>query len=107
MDTKVFDDHVQEMWFNGGDLFKDQVLLSTLGIAGEAGEVSELIKKQLRGDGEIDRTLLIKELGDVLFYITKLASLHGATLSEVMYANMEKLRSRKARGTMRGSGDNR
>jgi len=82
-----------------------KVVYPTLGLCGEAGEVAEKIKKHMR-DG---RTLVGVglELGDVLWYISALADDLGVTLEEVAQANVDKLQSRKDRGKIGGSGDNR
>ena len=83
----------------------------TLGLAGEAGEVAEKIKKVLRDkNGTIDdetKKELLKELGDVLWYISQLSAELGLSLEEIASLNLEKLNSRKERGALRGSGDNR
>lgn len=65
-----------------------------LGIAGEAGEVAELIKKYLGHGHTLYRNELLKELGDVLWYITAVAMSQGSTLDEVMRINVDKLRKR-------------
>ena len=82
-----------------------------LGINGEAGEVAEKWKKILRdSDGYLamDQQLAIKkELGDVLWYLSRCCYEFGLTLDEVAEANIEKLRSRKERGVIGGSGDDR
>ena len=82
-----------------------RVVYPTLGLCGEAGEVAEKIKKHMR-DG---RTLVGVglELGDVLWYISALADDLGVTLEEIAQANVDKLQSRKVRGQIGGSGDNR
>jgi NTP pyrophosphatase (non-canonical NTP hydrolase) len=82
-----------------------------LGLVGESGEVAEKFKKIIRDkQGELtdeDKAEIIKELGDVLWYITTIAHLMGADLETVARRNNEKLLSRKARGKIAGSGDNR
>lgn len=82
-----------------------------MGVAGEAGEVVEKWKKIVAyHDGKItDETLreLSKELGDVVWYIAVFAHSLGLSLEDVMQQNVEKLKSRKARNTIRGQGDNR
>jgi NTP pyrophosphatase (non-canonical NTP hydrolase) len=77
-----------------------------LGLVGEAGEVSEKIKKWHR-DGNIDRQAIALELGDVLYYLTRLANEMGFSLEQVKHLNITKLTSRRERGTIHGSGDNR
>ena len=82
-----------------------------LGLVGEAGEVAEKIKKVIRDqDGvltEENKTEIGKELGDVLWYIAIMADEMGLTLEEVAEGNLKKLWSRKERGVLGGSGDNR
>ncbi len=83
----------------------------TLGLAGEAGEVAEKIKKVLRDkNGVIDEETkkeLSKELGDVLWYIANLAEELKIPMEEVAKMNIEKLFSRKDRNHIHGDGDNR
>jgi NTP pyrophosphatase (non-canonical NTP hydrolase) len=83
----------------------------TLGLAGEAGEVAEKIKKVIRDkNGVIDdekKKEIEKELGDVLWYVSQLASELGLSLEEVADKNIEKLYSRMDRGKLGGDGDNR
>lgn len=85
-----------------------------LGLVGEAGEVSEKVKKLLRrnvvmpmGVDSFTRIEIARELGDVLWYVACLADDLGFTLEEVAQMNLDKLASRKDRGTLEGSGDNR
>lgn len=86
-------------------------LYPTLGLAGEAGEVAEKLKKIIRDDlgtvTEEKKAELKKELGDVLWYVAAIAKEFGLTLDEIAEANIEKLFSRKERGVLKGSGDNR
>jgi|TARA_E500000081_G_scaffold7987_1_gene9463 NTP pyrophosphatase (non-canonical NTP hydrolase) len=88
-----------------------KLLYPALGLAGEAGEVCEKIKKIYRDkDGEMssnDRLDIRKELGDVLWYISQIACDIDVTLASVATANLEKLRVRKENGTLGGSGDDR
>ena len=83
----------------------------TMGLVGEAGEVAEKVKKIYRDDGGVisdaHREEVKKELGDVLWYVAQLAHELGLSLSEVAAHNLEKLASRKSRGVIGGSGDNR
>jgi len=83
----------------------------TLGLAGEAGEVAEKIKKVLRDDGGIvnaeKKEELLKELGDVLWYLSQIATELKLSLDAVASFNIHKLMSRKERGKISGSGDNR
>ena len=77
-----------------------------LGLGGEVGEVLEKIKKSHR-DGVLDVRQLELELGDVMWYLSRLANFHGLTLRDAIAANIEKLSSRRERGKLQGSGDNR
>lgn len=83
----------------------------TLGLAGESGEVAEKIKKVIRDKGGIiDETTkqeIAKELGDVLWYVSQIASELGLSLEDVASENIKKLFSRKDRGVLNGNGDNR
>lgn len=83
----------------------------TLGLNGEAGEVAEKIKKVIRDkNGVIDKATkegIKKELGDVLWYTAQLATELGLSLDAIAKQNIKKLISRKKRGKIRGSGDNR
>lgn len=82
-----------------------------LGLNGEAGEVAEKLKKILRDHGgTIDndqRDALIKELGDVLWYVAACCHELDVSMQEVAQRNLEKLASRKRRGVISGTGDDR
>jgi len=82
-----------------------------LGICGEAGEIAEKFKKILRDkDGEIAqdfRDSVKKEIGDVLWYLAVLCDLLGIKFEDVAQANVDKLASRRDRGKLGGSGDER
>ena len=82
-----------------------------LKLNGEAGEVAEKFAKIIRDKGgvgtEEDRQELIKEVGDVLWYLAQISNELFVGLDEVARLNIEKLRSRKERGVLGGSGDNR
>jgi NTP pyrophosphatase (non-canonical NTP hydrolase) len=73
--------------------------------------VAEKIKKMVRDDGGVlsdeRREALSKELGDVLWYLAQLATEAGLDLDEIAEANLAKLLSRKDRGVLTGSGDER
>jgi NTP pyrophosphatase (non-canonical NTP hydrolase) len=90
---------------------KDNITYPVLGITGEAGEVAEKVKKILRDqDGVMtkkNKEELAFELGDVLWYIAIFSHVLGYSLKEVARMNIDKLKNRKARGTIHGSGDNR
>jgi NTP pyrophosphatase (non-canonical NTP hydrolase) len=89
----------------------DNLSYLTLGLTGEAGEVADKIKKIIRDhEGKLSETNkkeLIKELGDVFWYLTMLCWELNVSLEEVANANIKKLQDRKARGVLGGEGDNR
>ncbi|MEK7594297.1 MAG: nucleoside triphosphate pyrophosphohydrolase family protein [Patescibacteria group bacterium] len=92
------------------DQFKDS-LHWVLGINGEAGEIAEKIKKIIRDKkgviSEDDKKELAKEIGDVLWYLAVFAHDLGFDLEDIAQQNLDKLKSRKARGVLGGAGDNR
>lgn len=71
--------------------------IMTAGLAGETGEVIELLKKKVR-DGKYKPMDLAHELGDVLYYLTRIALEHGFTLDQIQDMNVEKLKLRKEVG---------
>ncbi len=87
------------------------IIYPALGLTGEAGEVSELIKKMIRDDGgqltEQRREKLLKELGDVLWYVAVVAHEAGLMLGDVAQVNLDKLSRRKSEGKITGSGSDR
>ena len=85
---------------------RERLIENALGLTGEAGEVSEKIKKLFR-DNRIDDDAVLKELGDVLFYTVALSNIFGGSLVKIIELNMEKLNERVRNGTLQGSGDNR
>lgn len=82
-----------------------------LGLVGEAGEVADKYKKVIRDNaGELDdirRAELIAEIGDVAWYLARLLDELDVPLEQIFDLNYEKLTSRKQRGKLQGSGDNR
>ncbi len=87
------------------------IVYPTMGLLNEAGEVAGKIKKIFRDKngmiGEEDRLALKSELGDVLWYLTQIATELGLTLEEVAEANLAKLFDRLERDRIRGDGDER
>lgn len=77
------------------DLNKDKQLQNILlGIAGESGEILDCFKKQLFQDHPEDKTKIMNEVGDVLFYLYWLAENQGFTIEECMFSNKAKLEKR-------------
>lgn len=101
-------------------VYPGHLIYPLLGLQGEVGELSEKVKKYFRdttGEMELDdpvvemsaefREDLAKEAGDVLWYLTALANDLGYDLEEIAAMNLKKLRDRKERGVIHGSGDER
>lgn len=87
------------------------IVYCTLALNGESGEVAEKVKKVIRdANGEFTpevKEAIAYELGDVFWYLANLADQIGYTLQEIGDMNLIKLASRKKRGKIHGSGDNR
>jgi NTP pyrophosphatase (non-canonical NTP hydrolase) len=87
------------------------VIYPTLGLTNEAGEVAGKIKKVFRDkDGVISdetRDALKAELGDVLWYLSQVATELNLSLDDIAEYNIAKLLDRQARGKIQGDGDNR
>jgi len=77
---------------------RDARTMTALGLVGEAGECSELIKKHVFHNRALDREELQAELGDVLWYVAMLADACGLSLQEIAAHNVEKLSRRYPEG---------
>lgn len=98
---------------------KDGIMVATeqgliekiLGLPGEAGETADKFKKIIRDKGGVislsDREEIVKELGDVMWYVSTIAAYLDVPLSEVANGNISKLESRLKRNKIHGEGDNR
>jgi len=88
-----------------------RVLYPALGMAGEAGEVANKVKKLVRDGLEKQpddwRQQIASEIGDVLWYCAALAHDLNIPLSQIASQNVDKLMARKEAGTISGSGDKR
>lgn len=88
-----------------------RIIYPALGMTGEAGEVADKVKKVIRdNDKEFTdnkKREIAMEISDVMWYCATLANDLGYTLEEIGIMNIEKLKSRKERGVIGGSGDNR
>jgi len=93
------------------DLHDGVYVEKILGLVGEAGETADKYKKIIRDKAsvisETDRAELVKELGDVLWYVATLARYLGVSLDEVAALNVAKLADRQRRHLIQGEGDNR
>lgn len=88
-----------------------KVVYPALGLAGEAGEIANKVKKIIRDTNNIiteeKRKELKAEIGDVCWYIAALATDLGLSLDEIAKENIAKLKSRQERGVIKGDGDDR
>ena len=77
---------------------KDVLINGVMGLCGESGEAIDIVKKHLAQGHELDREHLIKELGDVAWYLAETATALDVTLEEVLSQNIEKLKKRYPEG---------
>ena len=91
--TSTFKDH------GTLDAFASRLLNWGIGLGGESGEVMEIIKHHIYSGTELDKMELAKELGDVLWYITAIATTTGIGMEDVAALNLEKLDHRYHTGT--------
>ena len=89
---------------NQNDISVSQLLNGALGLTGEAGEVSDLVKKSIFHERGIDLEHLKKECGDVMWYLAMIADACNFTLDEVMQMNVDKLKARYPRSEERRVG---
>lgn len=87
-----------------------KIIYPVLGLVNEAGEVAGKLKKVYRDDGISNKEFIEnmkKELGDVLWYVSAIASDLDLSLNEIAEGNVTKLKDRQERGVLKGNGDNR
>lgn len=89
MKTSKFEEFVKVGNFTKGD--RDAMFLVATGVAGEAGEVCDMLKKHLLHGKDLDRDALKLELGDVLWYVVHGCNTFKIPLQEVIQANVVKL----------------
>lgn len=100
MELKNFQKWVAGRWAkNPRD---EDLAIMTLGLCGEAGEVSEPIKKQIRGSKLVDAKELALELGDVIHYACAIADHFGIDMEHVLDMNIGKLIAREKAGETQG-----
>lgn len=73
---------------------KELILNASMGLCGESGEVIDLVKKHLFQEHDLDDEKLIKELGDVAWYLAEAATALNVDLSEILEKNIKKLENR-------------
>lgn len=80
-------------------LSKQDVLINgVMGLCGESGEAIDLVKKHLHQGHELDKENLIKELGDIAWYLAETAYALDVDLDEVLERNIAKLKARYPEG---------
>jgi NTP pyrophosphatase (non-canonical NTP hydrolase) len=79
---------------SGAEARERQLAVLALGLGGEAGEVQELVKKNLGHGHDLDRERVMKELGDVLWYVAGVGTHLGISLEDIAQENLAKLRKR-------------
>ena len=107
-----FNEYQKKSWETA--LYPDaghNLIYPVLGLGGETGEVLEKIKKIIRDENSQitneKKEELEKELGDVFWYLSAIATELDINLEEIIQINLRKLKSRKERSKLSGSGDNR
>lgn len=97
MNFKVFEDDVWRT-FNPELDVRDSITNAVFGLNGEAGEVADIFKKVWYQGHESSRDKVINELGDVMYYVSLLASLMDSSLEEVVTKNIVKRGKRYPKG---------
>jgi len=77
---------------------KDVLINGVMGLCGESGEAIDIVKKHLAQGHELDRDALIKELGDIAWYLAETAYALDVSLDEVLQRNINKLKARYPEG---------
>ena len=77
---------------------KDVLINGVMGLCGESGEAIDIVKKHLAQGHDLDREALIKELGDIAWYLAETATALDVSLEEVFSRNIEKLKKRYPEG---------
>ena len=81
------------------DLSKTDVLINgVMGLCGESGEAIDIVKKHLHQGHPLDKEKLLKELGDIAWYLAEAATALEIPLEDILAANIEKLRQRFPEG---------
>ena len=111
MNTAEYRAGVESTWRGTPTLTHDDVWYAALAINGEAGELAECVKKLSRDGGGVLSPMrkldMVKEAGDVLYYLDRFLRAIGSDLDEAMRVNLAKLQDRQERGKIQGEGDAR
>lgn len=96
-EVAAFQEDVERTWKAQHSSALD-IAIAALGLVCEAGEVGDVIKKQIAQGHEVDRDKVLDELGDTYYYMTKLMGMYNITLSDVMSTNIAKRKLRYPEG---------
>ena len=77
---------------------KDVLINSVMGLCGESGEAIDIVKKWMAQGHELDREHLVKELGDIAWYLAEAATALEIPLEQILQANIDKLKKRYPEG---------
>lgn len=104
-------DYLAPVMLIAGKATRMEYTYPAMGLAEEAGEVAGKFAKIIRDKvgviSDADKEAIKKELGDVCWFVAEICTVLNVDLSDVMQGNLDKLASRKARGVLHGSGDDR
>lgn len=111
----TFEDYDRFVQETDSGRYGTELTYPALGVAGEAGEYVDKVKKLWRNKGikdgaslnPEDRLALIKELSDICWYISASAKRLNSSFREVIETNIQKLTDRRARGVIKSEGDDR
>ena len=89
--------------------YNNDEIRAILGVCGESGELAEKYKKYLREDISYQeyKELVRFELGDILYYISRVADNVNSSLNDIAELNLEKINKRKKENKIKGNGDKR
>ena len=77
---------------------KDVLINGVMGLCGESGEAIDIVKKWLAQGHELDKDKLIKELGDIAWYLAETAYALDVPLEDALQSNIDKLKRRYPEG---------
>ena len=77
---------------------RDVLINAVMGLCGESGEAIDIVKKHLHQGHELDKEKLIKELGDIAWYLAEAATALDISLDDVFQQNIAKLKARYPEG---------
>lgn len=100
-----------DLYRSGMSISSNGLLEKVLGLVGESGETADKFKKIIRDNGgqinNEDRLEIVKELGDVLWYVSAIATYLDVPFDDIAQVNIKKLEDRAKRSKLHGSGDDR